>query len=119
MAPLKNLRTKIGWNKETVIGASTGGRKLRTRLFDLVLHGPSNGTNHAGRRKDPLWCNLGLHDLELAGQGIGLGILGPRAVGEGEVEPIEEQGPPGLAGVQSLGRTDVLQVLVVSPNHKW
>lgn len=57
--------------------------------------------------------------LKLAGQGIRLSVVGPRAAGHGEVELNEEQGPASLSGVESLGRADIFKVLVIHQNQKW
>ena len=38
---------------------------------------------------------------------------------EGVVEPQKEEGPSGLLAIQVLGRSEVLQVLVVRSNFDW
>lgn len=49
----------------------------------------------------------------LAGQGIFFSILGSRTICKSEVESCEEESPLGLSGIQSLGRKQVFQILVV------
>lgn len=85
---------------------------------------------HLGQA-DPLWRISHVRDatthgdgrmvskaLELTGQGIRFDVAGAGSVGEGEIKPGEEEGPLCLSGIESLSSSDVLQVLVVSPNQE-
>ena len=53
------------------------------------------------------------------GQGIRLGVPRTGAVGQGEVKPVKEKGPPGLSGVEALRHPEVLQVAMVRPDEEW
>ena len=65
---------------------------------------PRDDTYHPGRRKD------GVHHRTVAGgvrgehsgKGVRPHVLGARAVGQGEIEPAEKQGPVRLSGAQPL-----------------
>lgn len=70
------------------------------------LHLPDHRSDETGARQD------GIQGVE-PGESIRFGVSGARAVGEGEVESIEEQGTPGLVGVQSFGGLDVRKILMV------
>lgn len=59
-----------------------------------------------------------LSTLKTAEQSIKLDVMATKTIGEGEVEPGEEDEPSGLPGVESLGCVDVLQVLLISPHQK-
>lgn len=39
-------------------------------------------------------------------------------VGDGKSKLVQEQGPTGLMGTESLRRALVFKILVVGPNHK-
>ena len=56
--------------------------------------------------------------LELSGESIRLDVLVSCLVGQGAVEPCEEQYPSGLTGVQPLGGVEVLKVAMVSKFNK-
>ena len=53
------------------------------------------------------------------GQGIRLAVPRPRAVRQGKVKAVEQEGPPGLSGVEALHRPEVLQVAMVRPDEEW
>lgn len=84
-----------------------------------LLYVPSEGGNDTGRRKDGRGSLSRIFFLlKLPEQIIRFGIVGPRTIGESEVEAGEEKGPAGLATVQSFDSADVFKVFVVSPNQK-
>lgn len=51
----------------------------------------------------------------MAGQGFRLDVAEIGTIG---VKPCEEEGPPGLPGVESLSCVDILQVCVVGPHQE-
>ena len=57
--------------------------------------------------------------LELVRKGVGFDVLRTWSVWEGEFKTIKEECPFSLTRIQPLGRTDVLQIFVICPDHKW
>ncbi len=51
-------------------------------------------------------------------ESVGLNILGPRPVREGEVESAKEECPASLTRAQPLGRTDIFEILVIRPDQE-
>ncbi len=118
VGPLEHLGTEVGRDEEPIGRTDAGTWLLLQRRPNSLLNPPCNGGGQVSRGKDGVYChgNLLLSLQELAGEGVGLYVAGPWAIGEGEIEPGEEEGPAGLPGVQSSGCPDVLQVLVVRPH---
>ncbi len=65
-----------------------------------------NGADYDGWRENGLRC-CGTVRLMKAGEGVCFDILITRTVSDGEVEPSEVQGPPGLARVESFSILDI------------
>ena len=53
------------------------------------------------------------------GQGIRLAVPRTRAVRQSKVEPVKQERPPGLPGVEALSRSEVFQVAMVRPDEEW
>lgn len=86
---------------------------LKVFLFNQMINVPLDGTYNHGWRED--WFRrFGFRIcLMKTGEGIGSIVLRARTVSDLEVESREEQGPSGLAMIQSLSFTEVFQVPVV------
>lgn len=80
--------------------------------LDPLLYTPGNGSNQVRGGQDGLLLRRSFH-LELLGEGIRFMISRAGLVGQREIKHVEKQGPPSLSQVESLGRADVLKVLVV------
>ena len=76
-----------------------------------------DGTYHPGWGKDGdhtrtvAWGVRGEH----SGKGVCPHVLGARAVGQGEIKPVEKQGPARLSGAQPLCVPNVRKVFMVRP----
>ena len=118
MSPVDHLRVKRHGNKQPILGITIRYNRVNVSLSDPLLDPPGDCPNRAGRRQDTAG-NLGTSVwVEQAGQGIWFDILGPGSVGQGKIKSIEEEGPPGLSGVETLCGANIFQVLVVCPHQK-
>ena len=119
MAPLQNPATDHCRDKQTVPGAPAQvGLGALGHPYSR-FYSPGEDTHHPGRREDGIRSRtvVGGLRLEVSGESVCPHVLGARAVGQGEVEPAEEQGPARLTGSQPLGVPDIGQVLVVRPDN--
>ena len=71
------------------------------------------GRNDGGRVRDL----RGMLTLEHSGESIRPNVLRPRSVGQGEIEPAEQESPTRLPGTKPLRLPDVGEVLVVHPDE--
>lgn len=88
--------------------------------IDLLLNVLGKQSNNTGRRKDSFrsldWV---LISHKLPGKRIRLDISRTTTIKQSKVKPKKKQRSSGLARIQSLGSTDMLQFLVTSPNQEW
>ena len=100
-------------DEEFPFWTSRRSRVLKVFLCNQMINTPLDRTNYHGWREDWFWrFGFGIC-LMKTGEGVGSIVLGARAIGDLEVESREEQGPSGLAMIQSLSFTEVFQVPVV------
>jgi len=119
VTPLEDLGASRIGNKQAVRRAVTWVGLVFLGLLHQLLDLPGNSSHHAGGRYVVRvgWSLLGAVQ---AGEGIRVCIFGTGTVRDSEVEPPEEKGPPGLAGVEALGHKNLCgQIFVVSPYDKW
>ena len=119
VAPLQNPATDPCRDEQTVPGApARGGLGALGHPYSR-FYSPGEDTHHQSRREDGIQSRavVGGLGLEDSGESVCPHVLGARAVGQGEVEPAEEQGPACLTGTQPLGVPDIGQVLVVRPDN--
>ncbi len=89
-----------------------------TGLLYSPFDTPRKSPDHHPFRKDGLGCKLPLWGPEQAWESIGLDIFRPWPVREVEVKSAKEECPAGLTRAQPLGRTNVLQILVIRPDQE-
>ena len=98
---MDHLREPVEHGQDGVV--ALGGREAGNKVKGNVRLW---STGDGKRAEESGWETMG-----------GPHVLGARAVGEGKIEPAEEQGPARLSRSQPLGVSDVSKVLVISPNH--
>ncbi len=106
-------------------GGSQGGGHIslpfwasrRSRLAeggetDLFLQSPLDGANEHGWREDGFRSGGFLRSVK-AREGVCLDIFISWSIGDGELEPSEEERPTCLAGIEPLGAPEVFKIFVV------
>ena len=118
VTPLENFGPYPKWNIEQARRTSPGVRFLTLSPPHFLLHTPADWSNDSGGRDDCGDLSLLLKGGEQPWQSIQLGVFWAWAVRESKVKAAEEQGPPGLPRVQTLGLLEVLKVSMVGPYKK-
>ena len=92
--PSEDFSSDGNWHEQTVRRIAPRIRISFLSAEHLCFNLPGKGTQEAGRRKDGLRVGTWSRGVaELAGERVGAHVLGTGLVGDGEVEPCEEQGP--------------------------
>ena len=100
VTPLEHVGAEGGWNEQAVWGAGTGGWQIKGGGPYLLLNLPGDSSDKAGG-----WDNGGgfcrlIRGLgELSRKSIWFSVPRARAIGQGEIKPVEKQRPAGLSGV--------------------
>ncbi len=117
-APLKDFRAQRLRHQQPARRTPLRHVHPSTGLLYSPFDTPRKSLDHHPFRKDGLGHKLPLWGPEQAWESIGLDIFRPRPVREGEVKSAKEECPAGLTRAQPLGRTDVLQILVIHPDQE-
>lgn len=118
MSPLQYLEANRLRDKQTVDGSVTRVRLVNLGVLHHLLNSPAEYRDSSLWRKDRVRLSIGGTGGQLAGESIWYELSQTRTIRQDEVEPNEEEGPPGLTVVEPLGRLNIGEVLVVCPDHE-
>ncbi len=118
MTPLKDFSAQRRRHRQPARRTHPRHLHPSTSLLYSPLDTPRKSPDHHSLRKDGFGRKLPLRGPEQTRESVGLNILGPRPVREGEVESAKEECPASLTRAQPLGRTDIFEILVIRPDQE-
>lgn len=74
---------------------------------DVLVRAPYDGADNHGWREYRFGLHRSVQGMQTR-ESISLAVAVSRALGDGEIESGEEQGPAGLPGIQSTGFMEIL-----------